>query len=91
MAQQGAVLAYPFRVAVFATVEIGHFCLLPLVGEAERVYFQGDALHLELLAGYRSYFGLQGEEGTVDDQLVRDLSLHSCVHLGAHILEEGED
>ena len=91
VAEQGAILAYPFRVAVFAVVEICHFCLLPLVGEAECVYLDWNALNLQFLAGYCAYFRLQGEKGAVDDQLVRDLSLNSCVHLGAYVLEEGED
>ena len=50
MTQNTAILAYPFHVAVLAIVEIGHFFLLPLVGETVRVYFNWNALHLQLLA-----------------------------------------
>ena len=47
MAKLHAVLANPLGCTGFAVVEVGHFLLLPLPGEAIGVYLQGNALNFE--------------------------------------------
>ena len=66
MTKNTAILANPFHIAVLAIVEIGHFFLLPFIGETVCVYFDWDALDLQLLACYWADLRGKGSLFTVD-------------------------
>jgi hypothetical protein len=62
VAEEAAVLADPFDVALFAVVEVGDFCFLPVVGEAEGVYFEGNAFDAHAFAAEDAETLLEGSE-----------------------------